>query len=157
MLFGKLDASRHLTVGCWAIAGDATATADVAAARRAKFRRDTVIAKLLPERRQAASSRTGCWGFLGCRRRSRRNHSKLLRPWRSVMRTMKAARALAGQKRWADRAKAAYPEAKRKPIQPDACANRSRSHPWPSPPLRPPPLARRQRIAHHHPGGAAGH
>src|SRR4051812_20879446 len=34
----------------------------------------------------------------------------------------KAARALAGQKRWADRAKAAYPEAKRKPIQPDACA-----------------------------------
>ena len=44
--FGKLDASRHFTVGCCAIAGDATATAALAALRRAKFRRDTVITVL---------------------------------------------------------------------------------------------------------------
>src|ERR1043165_1463115 len=62
MLFGKLDARRHFTVGCWAIAGDATATAEPAAARRAKLRRDTAMA-VLPRRREAAHSRRRLLGF----------------------------------------------------------------------------------------------
>src|ERR1700730_13447640 len=41
-LFGKLEASRHLIAPC-AIAGVATATAPLVAARRAKFRREIVI------------------------------------------------------------------------------------------------------------------
>src|SRR2546423_5715693 len=44
---GKLDASRHLTVGCCATAGEAAAAAAAAAAvaalRRAKFRRETIM------------------------------------------------------------------------------------------------------------------
>src|ERR1700759_4297036 len=41
-LFGKLEASRHLMAPC-AIAGEATATAPLVAARRAKFRREIVM------------------------------------------------------------------------------------------------------------------
>src|SRR4051794_16820461 len=148
MLFGKLDASRHLTVGCWAIAGDATATADVAAARRAKFRRDTVIANSSLNAAKAASSRTGLFGFWGTGAAPGGTIANFFALGAASCGARRAGRALAGQKRRADRAKAACPEAKRKPIQSDACANRSRSHPRPSPPLRPPPLARRQRVAH---------
>src|SRR4051812_43095044 len=41
-LFGKLDASRHLIAPC-AIAGEATATAPLVIAKRAKFRREIVM------------------------------------------------------------------------------------------------------------------
>src|SRR5215470_11532753 len=41
-LFGKLDARRHLIAPC-AIAGEATATAPLVAARRAKLRREMVM------------------------------------------------------------------------------------------------------------------
>src|SRR5689334_5983027 len=70
MLFGKLDASRHLIAGCCAMAGEATATAEEAAARRAKLRRDTAMA-VLPRRRTAARFAPALAGnFGGCRRRS---------------------------------------------------------------------------------------
>src|SRR5437763_15499141 len=46
MDFGKLDARRHFTVGCCAIAGEATAMAALAAVSRAKFRRETVMTVL---------------------------------------------------------------------------------------------------------------
>jgi hypothetical protein len=44
-LFGKLDASRHLTAPC-AIAGEAIAVAPLVTARRAKFRREIVMQSL---------------------------------------------------------------------------------------------------------------
>jgi hypothetical protein len=53
MFFGKLDVRRHLMVGCCAIAGDATTAAVLAAAKRAKLRRETVMA-VLPVRRCVA-------------------------------------------------------------------------------------------------------
>src|ERR1700740_3433038 len=52
-LFGKLDASRHLMTPC-ANAGEATAAAPLAAARRAKFRREIVMQSSLTLRRRLA-------------------------------------------------------------------------------------------------------
>src|SRR5258708_5057974 len=54
-LFGKLDASRHLMAPC-AIAGEATATAPLVTARRAKLRREMVM--------QSSLSRRGLWRSL---------------------------------------------------------------------------------------------
>jgi hypothetical protein len=51
MLFGKLDVSRHLIAPC-AIAGEATATAPLVAARRAKFRREIVMQSSLTATRR---------------------------------------------------------------------------------------------------------
>src|SRR5204862_6029207 len=77
MLLGKLEASRHLTVGCCAIAGEATTTALDAAARRAKLRRETDML-ILPD---AAVRRTyvpdGSCFWRGCRRRSRKQDSRI--------------------------------------------------------------------------------
>src|SRR5437588_9430429 len=83
---GKLDASRQLTVGCCATAGEAAAAAAAAAAalaalRRAKFRRETIMI-ILPCRGFAADFAGDLFALEACRRRSRIEDSKRRRPWR---------------------------------------------------------------------------